>query len=101
MYKKHCNKIRKKYRADYKEKLRDIKDMSQYVNSITKPKTPNIGTVKRSDGSYSLPGEETLKALADIHFPGHSKDLVHPRATMAPTIQEVEDSCNDWIDARK
>ena len=59
-YKKHSDNVKKKYRATYKEKLADIKDMSSIDNSIGKPQTPNIGTIQRPDGSCKLPGKETL-----------------------------------------
>ena len=95
-YKKHCDKVKRKYRNAYKEKLGDIKSMATFVDSISKPKTPSIGTIQRLDGSYTLPGTETLKALADIHFPSH---CVAPRQTsmQAFTYQDVVDSNCDWI----
>jgi len=95
-YKKHCDKVKRKYRNSYKEKLGDTKSMANFVQSITKPVAPDIGTVKRPDGSYTLPGEETLHALADIHFPGHGS-TERRQSIQAFTYKEVVDSNQEWI----
>jgi hypothetical protein len=70
--------------------------MANLVDSISKPTTPCIGTIQRPDGSFTLPGSETLKALADIHFPAHeTKSRQLP--LQAFSYQEVADSNQDWI----
>jgi ribonuclease HI len=99
-YKKHCDKVKRKYRNNYKEKLADTKSMANFVQSISKPITPNIGTVKRPDGSYTLPGKETLHALADIHFPGHG-NTIRQQPTKAFTYKEVVDSNQDWVNPER
>jgi ribonuclease HI len=99
-YKKHCDKVKRKYRNTYKEKLGDVKSMANFVDSISKPTTPCIGTVQRPDGSYTLPGTETLKALADIHFPTHdSAPRQNPVHTLA--YRTVVDSNQDWINPER
>jgi ribonuclease HI len=95
-YKKHCDKVKRKYRNTYKEKLGDVKSMANFVQSISKPTTPSIGTVKRPDGSYTLPGEETLHALADIHFPGHG-NTQRKQPDVVFSYKEIVDSNQDWI----
>jgi ribonuclease HI len=99
-YKKHCDKVKRKYRNTYKEKLGDIKSMANFVDSISKPTTPHIGTVQRPDGSYTLPGTETLRALADIHFPTHGPT---PRQNSVRTLdyRTVVDSNQDWINPER
>jgi hypothetical protein len=86
-YKKHVDKVKKKYRATYKEKLGSISYMASYVDSLTKVTPPTIGTIMRGDGSYTLPGKETLKALADIHFTGHDSELPRMVSSNAYTLE--------------
>ena len=96
-YKKHCDKARKKYRATYKEKLGSTKDMAAYVESLSRQRTPQIGTIKRADGSYTLPGVETLQALADIHFTGHNNSIVRDLECKTFQTSEVMSQGLDWI----
>ena len=100
-YKKHCDKAKQKHRVAFKEKLNDVKDMSSYVNSITKQTPPNIGTIKRADGSYTLPGRETLKTLADIHFPGHNAEMQLAANSKTLAYDTVVASHTDWISIKK
>jgi ribonuclease HI len=96
-YKKHCDKARSKYRQKYKESLQDVKEVTDYVKRLDSNKPPSIGTVKRADGIYTLPGEETLKELANIHFEGHAKGKkVDKKLSKIPTSQIREEN-NDWI----
>jgi ribonuclease HI len=100
-YKKHCDKAKRKFRATYKEKLGDVNDMASYVESLNKKPSPQIGTIQRPDGSYTLPGEETLKALADIHFQGHNTNIVRSLNAKTLTTTDVLNECTDWLTAER
>ena len=48
-------------------------DMSKYLNKILKNKAKkDIGTLKKSNGEYTTPGLDTLKELANKHYPTHT-----------------------------
>ena len=96
-YKKHCSKVKNKYRQKYKESLADVKEMAEYVRKLEGNRLPNIGTVKRKDGIYTLPGEETLSELANIHFPGHNKNQEQCKKLGKVSTAEIRSSNCDWI----
>ena len=44
--------------------------MNKYFNKLLKNKTKNrIGTLKKADGTYTVPGEETLKRTSKQTLP--------------------------------
>jgi hypothetical protein len=71
-YKKHCLTVKLNFRRDYKEKLNTEAEMAELMKQMLQKSAPQVGTVRLSNGLYSLPGIETLKAMADAHFTGHN-----------------------------
>ena len=96
-YKKHCSKVQNKYKQKYKQTLQTPKETADYINKLTKQSPPDIGTIKKDDGQYTLPGEETQEELANIHFPGHDPEKeITPNNTKIST-KEIKNSSTDWI----
>ena len=49
-------------------------EMSHYLNKILKNKAKkDIGTLKKSNGEYTIPGLDTLEELANKHYPTHTQ----------------------------
>ena len=47
--------------------------MSEYLNKILKTKAKkDIGTLRKSNGEFTEPGLDTLKELANKHYPSHT-----------------------------
>ena len=86
-YKKHCLKVKLAFRKDYKEKLSSEADMAGLMKQMLQKSAPQVGTVKLSNGLYTLPGIETLKAMADAHFAGHNPnwDIRKPQTNVEST----------------
>ena len=77
-------------------------EMSKYLNKILKNKAKkDIGTLKKSNGSYTTPGTDTLEELAQKHYPTHTgkKETVYPDVSI--TKQELLTRYNDWINEEK
>ena len=77
-------------------------DTSKYLNKIFKNKSKkDIGTLKKSNGDYTIPGIDTLEELANKHYPTHTgkKDTVYPEVSITKT--ELETRYNDWISDEK
>jgi hypothetical protein len=75
-YKKHCLQVKLNFRKDYKEKLSSESDMADLMKQLMRKSAPQVGTIKLDNGLYTLPGVETLKAMADAHFQGHDPEHV-------------------------
>ena len=55
--------------------------MSKYINKVRKNKAKNnIGTRIKPNGEYTVPGLDTLKELANKHYPTHTekKETIYP-----------------------
>jgi hypothetical protein len=80
-YKKHCLTVKLNFRRDYKEKLSSEAEMAELMKQMLHKSAPQVGTIKLNNGLYSLPGTETLKAMADAHFTGHNPnwELIQPQ----------------------
>ena len=74
-YKKLCEQQKKGKMRDFLENLNCIKTMSQLHKSLNQKRPPNIGCLKKKNGSYTEPGKETVDELLKTHFPTHSKRL--------------------------
>ena len=100
-YNKHMNKVKKKYRQRYKEALKSPKEMADYVGKLIREKAPEIGTILKADGHYTLPGYETLEELANRHFYGHDVHAEIKRHEDKLQRTEIEVSNTDWINTEK
>ena len=67
-------------------------------NKILKTKTKkDIGTLKKSNEECTDPGLDTLKELANKHYPSHTekKNTIHPNTSILR--EELETRYTDWI----
>ena len=77
-------------------------EMSKYLYKILKNKAKkDIGTLKKSNGQYTIPGLDTSEELANKLYPTHTgkKDTVYPEVTIIKA--ELETRYNDWISEEK
>ena len=66
-------KTEKKHERDQTEAMGNETEMSHYLNKILKNKAKkDIGTLKKSNGEYTIPGLDTLEELANKHYPTHT-----------------------------
>ena len=96
-YKAHSLKVKLNFRADYKQNLKTEEDMADYMKKLLHKSAPQVGTIKKDDGTYTIPGEETLKAVADKHFAGHSKDIPRNTTNKVVKTEDLEEEYKDWI----
>ena len=69
----YAGKNRKKHERDQTEAMGNETEMSHYLNKILKNKAKkDIGTLKKSNGEYTIPGLDTLEELANKHYPTHT-----------------------------
>ena len=60
-------------------------EMRKYLNKVLKNKAKkDIGTLKKSNGDYTIPGLDTLEELANKHYPTHTgkKDTIYPNVSI-------------------
>ena len=68
-YKALCRKSRVSSWRKYKETRQTVNDIVKLMNIIQKKKQTNINTFTKDNGETTDPGEETLDALINAHFP--------------------------------
>ena len=68
-YKALCRKSRVSSWKKYKETRQNVNDIVKLMNRIQKKKQTNINTFTKENGEPTDPGEETLDALINAHFP--------------------------------
>ena len=72
-YRKLCRQKQKKHERDYTEAIGNEAEMSKYLNKILKTKAKkDIGTLRKSNGECTEPGLDTLKELANKHYPSNT-----------------------------
>ena len=101
-YKSLCKTKQATYDKEYTESLNNEADMSKYLNKILGNKSKHaIGTIKQEDGSYTIPGVNTLKALANRHYPTHTelRETTYPNRHI--TKDELHTRYTDWINEGK
>ena len=101
-YRKLCRQKQKKHERDYTEAIGNEAEMSKYLNKILKTKAKkDIGTLKKSNGEYTEPGLDTLKELANKHYPSHTekKSTIYPNTSILR--EELESRYTDWITDEK
>ena len=101
-YRRLCRQKQKKHERDQTEAMGNETDMSKYLNKILKNKSKkDIGTLKKNNGDYTIPGLDTLKELANKHYPTHTgkKATVYPEVSI--TKDELETRYNNWISEEK
>ena len=77
--------------------LPDIKDISELNKNINKPKGQKIGALKKKDGTYSEPGEDTIKELINTHFPKSHPLTATKHSNMVMNTKKIADTNIDWI----
>ena len=73
-------------------------EMSKYLNKILKTKAKkDIGTLRKSNGECTEPGLDTLKELANKHYPSHTdkKETVYPNTSILR--DDLENRYTNWI----
>ena len=75
------------------------KEMREYTHPTKNTKNV-IGTLK-ADGAYTVPAEDTLKELANKHYPTHTskKKTIYPDTSINKV--ELESRYNDWINEER
>ena len=76
--------------------------MSKYLNKVLKTKAKkDIGTLRKSNGECTEPGLDTLKELANKHYPSHTdkKETVYPNTSILR--EDLENRYTNWITDEK
>ena len=68
-YAKECDKTRDRSWSDFKEKLDSIEAVNQFRKIIEKHINIKIGTLVKTNGEITDPGEDTITHLLSVHFP--------------------------------
>ena len=68
--KKQYKKAKTQSWIDKCSEIQDIKSLSRLNKGIMSTKNPDLGLLKKKDGSTCSNAEESLKELFDCHFPG-------------------------------
>ena len=69
-YRRLCKQKQKKHERDQMEAMGNEAEMSKYLNKILKSKAKkDIGTLKKNNGDYTIPGIDTLEEMANKPTP--------------------------------
>jgi len=97
-YKKLCAKEKLNYKRNYTSEIDNIEEMSKYANKILNDKCyHSLSSIKKPDGLYTTPGEETLKEMASTHYPTHThiKHTEYPNTSIK--TEDLNALYEDWI----
>ena len=71
-YKYACRKAKKRSWDDFVDSTETPKQVSKYIGILSGQSRATLGALKKTDGTYTTPGEETAKMLLNTHFPSNS-----------------------------
>jgi hypothetical protein len=69
-YNKEIRKSKQSSWRRYCQEINDAPDCARLAKIISKQATNRVSTIKLPDGQCTQTGEETLKQLFRVHFPG-------------------------------
>ena len=69
-YMKEVKRAKKTSWKHFNEEVKDIQGVAKIHKLLSKDHTNPIGTLKKSDDSYTKDVQDTLELLTEIHFPG-------------------------------
>lgn len=67
-YKKKCNKARLWSWRDLQQNMGNISDMNMFRKIVQSSSKVSLGTLKKGNGEYTVPGEDTIDYLSKFHF---------------------------------
>ena len=79
------------------ETLSDIQTLSAFHKSVTCKKTPQINSLKKTDGTYSMPGTDTAKTLTRTHFPLQTLLMKTLYSNHTAKSEEIHNADYEWI----
>ena len=96
-YKDFCKTRQKENLRDFLETMPDIKSISQLHKNMVCQGRNKISSLLDKNNKRTLPGEETLNELINVHFPKHQilTATKHPNKNV--TMAELTQLKIDWI----
>ncbi|XP_044745139.1 uncharacterized protein LOC123307003 [Coccinella septempunctata] len=71
LYNKEVRKAKRESWENFCSSIEDAASGTRLHKILSREPSLTLGSVKRSDGTYTASGAETLKIMADTHFPDH------------------------------
>ena len=68
MYKRNCNTARLWSWRELQQNMGSISDMNMFRKIIQSSSKVSLGTLEKGNGEYTIPGEDTIEYLSQIHF---------------------------------
>ena len=93
-YKKFCKQSRD---DDFMETLPDIQSLSNFHKNVSKQKPPQINSLRKLDGSYSIPGLDTAKTITKAHFPSQVPLMATTYSGKVLGSSEIMSANIDWV----
>ena len=97
-FKKMCLVDKNKAWRKYKETLQSEKDMAALARLAQRQERREVSVLKKSDGTATDPGKETISLLTSTHFPAATsiKKVVYNNRRNA-TVLRISEKYTDWI----
>ena len=96
-YKKLCKSSREEDFKDFLETLPDIQSLSAFHKNVSRQKPPQINSLKKGDGTFSTPGQDTAKTLIKAHFPLHTALMKTTYSNKKIESLTIQTTVYDWI----
>ena len=96
-YKKTCNKARLWSWRDLQQDMENLSDMNMFRKIIQGTTKVTLGTLKKGDGEYTIPGEETIEYLSKVHFTKATALRSTPKTGKTVTRNQVLDWDDSYI----
>ena len=96
-YKDFCKTRQKENLRDFLETMPDIKSISQLHKNMVCQGRNEISSLLDKNNKRTLPGEETLNELINVHFPKHQVLTATKHPNKNVTMAELTQLKIDWI----
>ena len=97
-FKRVCKRDKNRAWRQYKECLQTTKDTASLMKLAQRNDSHEINVLKRTDGSYTDPGRETIDMLTDTHFPAATnvKHVTYNNRKNLAT-EDIQNKYTAWI----
>ena len=88
-YKRKCNKARLWSWRELQQDIGNISEMNMFRKIIQSTNRVSLGTLKKGDEEYTIPGEDTIDYLSKVHFKKATALRGTPKSRVTTTRRQV------------